>query len=155
MTYNEQIKALIDEVRPQFELLGIYAFHGEGEPEEVTNAFVNVADAYMRAKELTQETFGSADLKPEEGSMWCGDGVNDDDEELVNTYDFASEAGYSNQMANPDVMKQVIEASRKLLTEAKEHQSKDMLLDKYTLRFAKYIDVSAALAWIAEQQEVE
>ena len=64
-------------------------------------------------------------------------------------------AGYSNQMANPDVMKQVIEASRKLLTEAKEHQSKDMLLDKFTLRFAKYIDVSAALAWIAEQQEVE
>lgn len=94
MTYNEQIKALIDEVRPQFELLGIYAFHGEGEPEEVTNAFVNVADAYMRAKELTQETFGSADLKPEEGSMWCGDGVNDDDEELVNAYDFAREAGF-------------------------------------------------------------
>jgi hypothetical protein len=59
MTYIEQIKALIDEVRPQFELLGMYAFHGEGEPEEVTNAFVNVADAYMRAKELTQETFGS------------------------------------------------------------------------------------------------
>jgi hypothetical protein len=52
-------------------------------------------------------------------------------------------------------MKQVNEASRKLLTEAKEHQSKDMLLDKFTLRFAKYIDVSAALAWIAEQQEVE
>lgn len=94
MTYNEQIKALIDEVRPQFQLLGMYAFHGEGEPEEVTNAFVDVADAYMRAKELTQETFGSADLKPEEGSMWCGDGVNDDDEELVNAYDFASEAGF-------------------------------------------------------------
>ncbi len=94
MTYNEQIKAIIDEVRPQFELLGMYAFQGEGEPEEVTNAFVNVADAYMRAKELTQETFGSADLKPAEGSMWCGDGVNDDDEELVNAYDFASEAGF-------------------------------------------------------------
>ena len=94
MTYSEQIKALIDEVRPQFELLGMYAFHGEGEPEEVTNAFVDVADAYMRAKELTQETFGSTDLKPEAGSMWCGDGVDDDDEELVNAYDFASEAGF-------------------------------------------------------------
>lgn len=94
MTYSEQIKALIDEVRPQFQLLGMYAFHGEGEPEEVTNAFVNVADAYMRAKELTQETFGSTDLKPEIGSMWCGDGVDDDDEELVNAYDFASEAGF-------------------------------------------------------------
>ena len=94
MTYSEQIKALIDEVRPQFELLGMYAFQGEGEPEEVTNAFVDVADAYMRAKELTQETFGSADLKPAEGSMWCGDGVDDNDDELVNAYDFASEAGF-------------------------------------------------------------
>ena len=96
MTYNEQIKALIDEVRPQFQLLGMYAFQGEGEPEDVTNAFVKVAGAYVRAKELTQETFGSANLEVADGSMWCGDGgaVGDDDEELVNAYDFASEAGF-------------------------------------------------------------
>lgn len=96
MTYNEQIKAIIDEVRPQFELLGMYAFQGEGEPEEVTNAFVKVAGAYMRAKELTQETFGSAYLKVTDGSMWCGDGgvVGDDDEELINAYEFASGAGF-------------------------------------------------------------
>lgn len=96
MTYIEQIKAIIDEVRPQFELLGMYAFQGEGEPEDVTNAFVKVAGAYVRAKELTQETFGSANLEVADGSMWCGDGgtVGDDDEELINAYEFASEAGF-------------------------------------------------------------
>ena len=96
MTYIEQIKAIIDEVRPQFELLGMYAFQGEGEPEEVTNAFVKVAGAYMRAKELTHETFGSANLEIADGSMWCGDGgvVGDDDEELINAYEFASGAGF-------------------------------------------------------------
>jgi hypothetical protein len=96
MTYNEQVKAIIDEVRPHFELLGMYAFQGEGEPEKVTNAFVKVAGAYTRAKELTQETFGSAYLEVADGSMWCGDGgvVGDDDEELINAYEFASGAGF-------------------------------------------------------------
>lgn len=63
-------------------------------------------------------------------------------------------AGYSNQMANLQVMKEVIKASKKLLSEARDKQSKDMLLDKFTLRFAKYIDIDAALAWIAEEEEV-
>ena len=63
MTYNEQIKALIDEVRPQFGLLGMYAFRGEGETEAVTNAFVQVAEAYLKAKQLTKDTFGSDSLE--------------------------------------------------------------------------------------------
>lgn len=63
-------------------------------------------------------------------------------------------AGYANQMAIPDVTEQVIEASYKLLKEAKERQSKDMLLDKFTLRFAKYVDIEAALAWIEEEQTI-
>lgn len=63
-------------------------------------------------------------------------------------------AGYSNQMANVQVMKEIIKASKKLLTEARDKQSKDMLLDKFTLRFAKFIDIDAALAWIAEEEEV-
>jgi hypothetical protein len=74
----------------------MYAVQGEGEPEDVTNAFVKVAGAYVRAKELTQETFGSANLEVADGSMWCGDGgtVGDDDEELINAYEFASDAGF-------------------------------------------------------------
>lgn len=63
-------------------------------------------------------------------------------------------AGYANQMANIQVMKEVIKASKKLLSEAREKQSKDMLLDKFTLRFAKFLDIDAALEWIAEEEEV-
>ena len=63
-------------------------------------------------------------------------------------------AGYANQMANIQVMKEVIKASKELLLEAKDKCSKDMLLDKFTLRFIKYVDIDAALAWIAEEEEV-
>ena len=63
-------------------------------------------------------------------------------------------AGYANQMANIQVMKEVIQASKKLLQEAKDKRSKDMLLDKFTLRFIKYVDIDAALAWITEEEEV-
>lgn len=62
-------------------------------------------------------------------------------------------AGYSNQMANIQVMKGVISTSKNLLIEAKNKNSKDMLLDKFTLRFAKYVDVDAALDWIREEEE--
>ena len=62
-------------------------------------------------------------------------------------------AGYANQMANVQIMREVIKASKKLLTEARDRKSKDMLLDKFTLRFAKYVDIDAALAWIAEEEE--
>lgn len=71
MTYNEQIKALIDEVRPQFGLFGMYAFRGEGDTEAVTNAFVQVAEAYLKAKQLTQDTFGSDSLEVAPGSTLC------------------------------------------------------------------------------------
>lgn len=63
-------------------------------------------------------------------------------------------AGYANQMANLLVMNEVIKASKKLLSEAREKQSKDMLLDKFTLRYAKFLDINAALAWIEEEEEV-
>ena len=57
-------------------------------------------------------------------------------------------------MANIQVMKDVIKATKKLLMEAREKKSKDMLLDKFTLRYAKFVDVDAALAWIEEEEEV-
>lgn len=97
MTYNEQIVAIIDEVRPQFEMLGFFAFQGVGEPAEVTNAFVTVAEAYLRAKELTKATFGNAAMELAESSTWCSPeggvvGVNDD--ALINAYEFAKTAGF-------------------------------------------------------------
>ena len=95
MTYNEQIKALIDEVRPQFGLLGMYAFRGEGNPEAVTNAFVQVAEAYLKAKQLTQDTFGSDSLKVAPGSTLCApEENNSNDDALLNAYEFAKTAGF-------------------------------------------------------------
>ena len=49
-------------------------------------------------------------------------------------------------------MEELIAASKVLLETAKQKNSKDMLLDKFTLRFMKYIDIDAALEWIAEEQ---
>jgi DEAD/DEAH box helicase domain-containing protein len=62
-------------------------------------------------------------------------------------------AGYANQLSNILVMKSVIRASKQLLEEAKARNSEDMLLDKSTLRFLKYIDVEKALEWIHEEEE--
>lgn len=62
-------------------------------------------------------------------------------------------AGYSNQLSKILVMKDVISAAEELLTQAKERMSKDMLLDKFTLRFIKYVDIDAALEWIKEENE--
>jgi hypothetical protein len=43
-------------------------------------------------------------------------------------------AGYANQLSNIQIMKEVIKNSKILLEEAKAKSSKDMLLDKFTLR---------------------
>lgn len=62
-------------------------------------------------------------------------------------------AGYANQMASIPLMKDVIQASKALLENAKVKKSKDMLLDKFTLRFMRYVDIDAALSWIKEEEE--
>jgi hypothetical protein len=62
-------------------------------------------------------------------------------------------AGYANQLSNIQIMKEVIKNSKILLEEAKAKSSKDMLLDKFTLRYVKYIDIEAALDWIKEEEE--
>ena len=62
-------------------------------------------------------------------------------------------AGYANQLSNIQLMMDVVKASKKILQQAKERDSKDMLLDKFTLRFLKFIDIDGALAWIKEEEE--
>lgn len=59
-------------------------------------------------------------------------------------------AGYSNQLTSPDIMKQVLDSSRAILKNAASRKSKDLLLDKFTLRYYKYIDLAAALDWFDE-----
>lgn len=64
-------------------------------------------------------------------------------------------AGYSIKLHDNQTMLDVIAGAKKLLEKAKAKDSKDMLLDKFTLRFLKYIDIDGALAWIREQEEAK
>lgn len=63
-------------------------------------------------------------------------------------------AGYSNQLAQIEVMGEIIRASRRMVDEAIAKGSADMLLDKFTMRFAKDLDVAAARDWLALADEV-
>ena len=64
-------------------------------------------------------------------------------------------SGYSIKLNDNRTMLDVIDASKKILLKAKQADAKDMLLDKYTLRFLKYIDIDAALDWIDEQDKTK
>lgn len=60
-------------------------------------------------------------------------------------------AGYSNQLVKDGMMEKVIRKSKELLTIARQKNSKDFLLDKFTLRFMRYVNIQAALNWIEEE----
>ena len=64
-------------------------------------------------------------------------------------------AGYSIKLHDNQTMLDVIAGAKKLLEKAKAKDSKDMLLDKFTLRFLKYIDIEGALEWIDEQEKAK
>ena len=70
MSYKEQIKSIVDSVKPQFEILGPYIFEGSGDSSEITNAFVGLYEAYKKAKELTAETFAQKILNLKKVHMW-------------------------------------------------------------------------------------
>ena len=62
-------------------------------------------------------------------------------------------SGYSIKLNDNQTMLDVIAASKKLLQKAKDANAKDMLLDKFTLRFIRRIDIDGALNWIEEQEK--
>ncbi len=62
-------------------------------------------------------------------------------------------AGYSNQLASIPLMKDVVNAAKTMLLEAKGRNSKDFLLNKFTLRYIDKVDIDAALDWIKEEEE--
>lgn len=62
-------------------------------------------------------------------------------------------AGYSNQMTDGPLMKRIIRTAKEMLLEAKRKNSKDFLLNKFTLRYIDKIDIEAALEWIKEEEE--
>ena len=62
-------------------------------------------------------------------------------------------AGYANQLRKTSgLFTDVLARAEKLLLDAKAKKSNDMLLDKYTLRYLRYLDVDAALNWLEEEK---
>ena len=57
-------------------------------------------------------------------------------------------AGYSNQLKDETIMSEVLKSAKKMLEEAKSKDASDMLLDKFTVRHIKQINVDMALGWI-------
>lgn len=60
-------------------------------------------------------------------------------------------AGYSNHLASIDVMKSVIDMSLQMVEKAIKHNSKEILLDKFTSRFLDKIDMESARAWLFDE----
>lgn len=61
-------------------------------------------------------------------------------------------SGYSNQLSAIDMLKAVIDRSYTILDAAERTGNKDALIDKFTLHYINYIDISAAKAWIEEER---
>ena len=102
MDLKEQIKMILDEIRPQFGTLGEYGFGGIGTPDLVASSFIEVYESYVKAKNLYQENIGHL---PENGSE-CQFAVEEVDEsELEAAYSIAKAQGF----LPPPLMQRVFE----------------------------------------------
>ena len=91
MDLKEQIKSIIDEIRPQFQVLGSYAFSDIGNPDEVVSSFIDVYEGYTKAKKLYVEKCSKL---PQRGCC-CRFSVEDIDEsELEAAYSIAKAQGF-------------------------------------------------------------
>ena len=96
MEYQEKLKEILDGIRPQFEILGTFAFTGEGDDAEFVNAFKEAYEGYDKARALTKETFGKAKVELEEGQTWCdptGGTFGEEDSEMLAAYELAKSMG--------------------------------------------------------------
>lgn len=64
-------------------------------------------------------------------------------------------AGYSNQLAQIEVMTAVLKASKRIVEEALRKHSKDMLLDKYTIHLSPKLNLTAAYQWLTSELNEE
>ena len=62
-------------------------------------------------------------------------------------------SGYSNQLAEIQMFKEVIKRSKEILAVAEKTQSKEALVDKFTLYYVKDIDIQAARNWLNEEDK--
>ena len=96
MEYQEKLKEILGGIRLQFEILGTYAFTEEGEDAEVVNAFKEAYEGYSKAKELTKEEFGNAEVELAAGQNWCdpaGGTFGEEDSEMLAAYELAKSMG--------------------------------------------------------------
>ena len=102
MDLKEQIKMILDEIRPQFQTLGEFGFRGNGTPEKVISSFVDVYEGYVKAKDLYLETAGHMP----EADPCCQFAVEDVEEsELEAAYSIAKAQGF----LPPPLMERVFE----------------------------------------------
>lgn len=91
MELKEQIKSIVDEIRPQFQVLGNYGFNEVGNLDEVVSSFVDVYEGYTKAKELYVEKCGELPQR----ECCCQFSVEDVDEsELKAAYSIAKAQGF-------------------------------------------------------------
>ena len=60
-------------------------------------------------------------------------------------------SGYSNQLAEMDLLKKIIRSAMDIIEVAEATNSKDALIDRYTLHYINKIDISVAKDWINEE----
>ena len=88
---KEQIRLIIDEIRPQFSTLGDFGFLGVGIPEEVTSSFIVAYEGYVKAKNLYFETTGHM---PENDSNCQFVGKSVEESELEAAYSIVKAQGF-------------------------------------------------------------
>ena len=91
MELKEQIRSVLDEIRPQFQILGNYGFNEVGNLDEVVSSFVDVYEGYAKAKGLYVEKYG----KLPQREYCCQFAVEEVEEsELEAAYSIAKAQGF-------------------------------------------------------------
>lgn len=96
MSYQEQLSEILSGIDPAFTILCEYVFQGEGDPSSVATAFVEAYEEYQKARTLTLENFGSAEIDLEEGQTLCnptGGRFGGDNPQMDAAYHMARQTG--------------------------------------------------------------
>ena len=57
MAYKEELLGIIDKIRPDFDVLGEFAFGGSGDVLQVNECFWRVYEAALKARELMEKDY--------------------------------------------------------------------------------------------------
>ena len=91
MELKEQIKSIVDEIRPQCQVLGDYVFNEVGNPNEVISSFIDVYEGYAKAKEIYEEKCGELPQR----EYCCPFAIEEVEEsELLAAYSIAKAQGF-------------------------------------------------------------